>query len=75
MDMTFDIMKYMEQYAGLVALTGDGDFAPVLMYLKDHKREIKILARSERTARELRQLAGGDFRDFVRLRKELEYKK
>jgi len=41
---------------------------------KKQKREIKILARGERTARELKQLVGSDFRDFVRLRKELEYK-
>lgn len=73
-DMTFDIMKYMGQYSGLIALTGDGDFAPVLCYLKNHRRSIKILARGERTAKELKQLVGSDFRDFVRLRKELEYK-
>lgn len=73
-DMTFDIMRYMAQYKSLVALTGDGDFAPVLSYLKKQRRDIKILARGERTARELKQLVGSDFRDFVRLRKELEYK-
>lgn len=72
-DMTFDIMRYMEQYAGLVALTGDGDFAPVLKYLKDHHREIKILARGERSAREIRQLAGSDFRDFNYLRELLKF--
>ena len=73
-DMTFDIMQYMAQYKSLIALTGDGDFTPVFCYLKKQKREIKILARGERTARELKQLVGSDFRDFVRLRKELEYK-
>jgi len=72
--MTFNMMRYMAQYSGLVALTGDGDFAPVLCYLKNHGRNIKILARGERSAREIKQLTGGDFRDFVRLRKELEYK-
>jgi len=72
-DMTFDMMRYMEQYSGLVALTGDGDFVPVLCYLKNHGRNIKILARGERSAREIKQLVGSDFRDFVRLRKELEY--
>ena len=72
-DMTFDLMRYMEQYSGLIALTGDGDFVPVLCYLKNHGRVIKILARGERSAREIKQLVGSDFRDFVRLRKELEY--
>ena len=74
-DMTFDMMRYMGQYSGLIALTGDGDFAPVLVYLKNHGRSIKILARGERTAKELKQLVGSDFRDFVRLQKELEYNK
>lgn len=73
-DMTFDIMRYMAQYKSLIALTGDGDFAPVFCYLKKQGRDIKILARGERTARELKQLVGSDFRDFVRLKKELEYK-
>lgn len=72
-DMTFDMMRYMEQYRGLVALTGDGDFAPVLKYLKDCKREIIILARGERTAKEIRQLAGGNFKDFSRLKNILEF--
>jgi len=72
-DMTFDLMRYMQQYAGLVALTGDGDFAPVLCYLKSKGREIKILARGERTAKELKQLVGADFRDFHYLREILKF--
>lgn len=73
-DMTFDMMRYMEQYSGLVALTGDGDFAPVLSYLKKHGRDLKILARGERTAREIKQLVGNDFRDFNYLREILRFK-
>lgn len=74
-DMTFDMMRYMEQYSGLVALTGDGDFVPILSYLKNHGRDIKILARGERSAREIRQLAGDDFRDFNYLRELLKFEK
>jgi len=73
-DMTFDIMRYMAQYKSLMALTGDGDFAPVFSYLKKQKRIIKILARGERTAKELKQLVGPDFRDFNYLREILRYK-
>lgn len=72
-DMTFDMMRYMGQYSGLVALTGDGDFAPVLAYLKYHGRDIKILARGERAAKEIRQLAGDEFRDFNYLRELLKF--
>lgn len=74
-DMTFDLMRYMEQYSGVVALTGDGDFAIVLRYLINHKRKLIVLARGDRTAKEIKHLVGPDFRDFVTLRKRLEYKK
>lgn len=72
-DMTFDIMRYMAQYKSLIALTGDGDFTPVFCYLKKQGREIKILARGERTAKELKQLVGSDFRDFNYLREILKF--
>ena len=74
-DMTFDMMRYMGQYSGIVALTGDGDFAPVLCYLKKHGRTITVLARGERAAKEIRQLAGSDFRDFNYLREILKFNK
>jgi len=67
-DMTFDMMRYMEQYAGLVAMTGDGDFAPVLQYLNAHERKVVVLSRWERTAKEIKKIAGDNFVDFSRLR-------
>lgn len=71
-DMTFDLMRLMEKYSEAVVLSGDGDFTPVLSYC--HKgRKITILARAERTAREIKQLAGGDFKDFHYLREILKY--
>lgn len=72
-DMTFEIMRFYKEYSGVLVLTGDGDFLAVLKYLKETGKTVKILARGERTAREIRQLAGGDFRDFVRLRPKIEY--
>jgi len=63
-------MKLYKEYSGVLVLSGDGDFAIVLKYLEDTGKDLKILARGERTAREIRQLAGGDFKDFSRLRKE-----
>lgn len=74
-DMTFDLMRLIDEYESLVVLSGDGDFAVVLHYLKRVGKTVKIFARGERTAREIRQLAGSDFRDFSRLRKELEFTK
>jgi uncharacterized LabA/DUF88 family protein len=74
-DMTFDLMRYMSQYQKLVILSGDGDFAVVLKYLRNKVKNIQILARGERTAKEIRKLAGGRFIDFVRLKSKLEFEK
>ena len=71
-DLTFDMMRYMSQYSEAVVLSGDGDFAPILGYLKRKKKKIRVLARSERTAREMRELAGEDFVDFKSIREEVE---
>lgn len=72
-DLTFDLMRYMSQYTEAVILSGDGDFAPVLDYLMKKKKKIHVLARSERTAKEIRKLVGGDFMDFKTIRKYIEY--
>jgi uncharacterized LabA/DUF88 family protein len=71
-DLTFDMMRFMSQYNEAVVMSGDGDFAPILEYLKDKKKKIRVLARFERTAREIKELAGEDFVDFKSLRKEIE---
>ena len=74
-DMTFELMRYINEYSGVLILSGDGDFVVVLKYLKEIKKKVTILARGERTAREIRQLAGSDFRDFSRLQSKLEFLK
>lgn len=71
-DLTFDMMRFMSQYNEAVVMSGDGDFAPILEYLKNKKKKIHVLARTERTAREMRELAGDDFVDFKSIRKEIE---
>ncbi|MDP3994250.1 MAG: NYN domain-containing protein [bacterium] len=73
-DMTFDLMRLYNDYKGVLILSGDGDFTVVLKYLKETGKDIKILARGERTAREIKQLAGGNFRDFNYLREILKFK-
>lgn len=74
-DLTFDMMRYMSQYNEAVVMSGDGDFAPIVEYLKNKKKKIIILARAERTAREMKELAGDNFVDFKSIRKEIEAEK
>jgi len=73
-DMCFYLMKEKDKFDRVLILSGDGDFLPVLKYLKNLGKEILILARGERTAKEIRQFAGGNFRDFVRLEKYIKFK-
>lgn len=72
-DMAFHLMKEKDNFDRAIILSGDGDFLPVLKYLRVQGREILILARGPRTAREIRQFAGSNFRDFVRLEKFVKF--
>lgn len=72
-DMSFDIMRYMQQYSAIVGMTGDGDFAPIFSYLKSHDRSVTIFSRWSRTAKEIREVAGDNFVDFDKLRNTVRY--
>jgi uncharacterized LabA/DUF88 family protein len=72
-EMAFYLMREKEKFDRLIFLSGDGDFLPVLKYLKQIGKEIIVLARGLRTAREIRQFAGNNFRDFVRLEKDIRF--
>ncbi|MCL5010813.1 MAG: NYN domain-containing protein [Patescibacteria group bacterium] len=74
-DMAFYLMKEKDDFDKVVVLSGDGDFLPVLKYLKNQGKEVIILARGPRTAREIRQLAGSNFRDFEYLKYRLMMEK
>ncbi len=73
-DMTFDLIRLVGQYSGVVILSGDGDFAVVLQYLLEIGKGLIVLARGERTAKEIRKLARGNFRDFNYLREILKFR-
>lgn len=74
-DMAFWLMKEANDFDGAIILSGDGDFLPVLKYLKKQGKEIIILSRAPRTAREIRQFAGSDFRDFTKLETRIKFNK
>jgi uncharacterized LabA/DUF88 family protein len=70
-DMAFHLMK--EDFDRAVVLSGDGDFLPVLKYLREKEKDILILARGSRTAKEIKQFAGDKFLDFKRLEHKLKF--
>ena len=67
-DMAFHLMKEKDNFDRVIILSGDGDFLPVLKYLRKLGKEVIILSRGPRTAREIRQFAGSNFRDFEYLK-------
>jgi len=74
-DMTFEIMRLINKYSEIVFLSGDGDFTLLLKYLIKKGKKVIVLARSERTAKEIRQIAAGNFRDFHKLKNKIEFLK
>ena len=73
-DMAFHLMKERGNFDRVVVLSGDGDFLPVLKYLRSEKKQVLLLGRGIRTAKEIKQFAGNDFRDFEYLRERLKMK-
>lgn len=72
-EMAFYLVKEKDNFERAVILSGDGDFLPVLKYLKSIGKEVIVLSRGPRTAREIRQFAGERFTDFTRLEKYLKF--
>jgi len=72
-DMAFHLMKEKDNFGKVPILSGDGDFLPVLKHLKENGKEVVILSRGPRTAKEIRQFAGSNFRDFEYLETKISF--
>ena len=71
-DMAFYLMRDKDSFDRALILSGDGDFLPVLKYLRQNKKEVLVLARSPRTAKEIKKFAGDKFMDFEYLRERIK---
>ena len=71
-DMAFCLMRDRNTFDRVIILSGDGDFLPVLKFLRENKKEVLLLARAPRTAKEIRKFAGDKFMDFTYLREQLK---
>jgi uncharacterized LabA/DUF88 family protein len=65
-------MRDRDAFERAVILSGDGDFLPVLKFLRENNKEVLVLARGKRTAREIKKFAGDKFLDFEYLRERLK---
>jgi uncharacterized LabA/DUF88 family protein len=73
-DITLFLLRYMDHFDRVIVLSGDGDFLPVLKYLRENKKEVLVFARSKGTAREIKQFAGDEFINFESIRINIEYR-
>ncbi|MBI3305742.1 ORF6N domain-containing protein [Candidatus Nomurabacteria bacterium] len=61
-EMAFYLMRDQNAFERVVILSGDGDFLPVLKHLRNiAKKEVFVLSRASRTAKEIRRFAGNKF--------------
>ena len=68
-DMAFHLMKEKDNFDRVIILSGDGDFfARVKILTKTWERGYNFVQGVPRTAREIRQFAGSNFRDFEYLK-------
>ncbi|MGC9602806.1 MAG: NYN domain-containing protein [Minisyncoccia bacterium] len=72
-DMTLALVAQKDSFDQVIVLSGDGDFLPVLKYLRENGKSILVLSRGPRTAKEIKRFAGSKFLDFEYLRTHLEY--
>jgi len=71
-DMAFHLMKEKDNFDRAIILSGDGDFLPVLKHLKANGKNMIILSRSKRTAKEIKRFAGSNLKDFQYLKERLK---
>lgn len=72
-DMTLALLIKKDSFDRAIILSGDGDFLPVLKYLRENGKDVLVLSRGPRTAKEIKRFAGSRFLDFEYLRTHLEY--
>lgn len=70
-EMSYRLMKDQDEFERVLILSGDGDFLPVLKHLRNKRKEVHVMARGPRTAKEIRQFAGSLLLDFEYLREIL----
>lgn len=71
-DLTIDAVHFRDNYESFILLSGDGDFASLIKYLKVFKKRCIVISAKGHIAFEL--VKQGKFIDFKKMRKEIELK-
>jgi len=68
--ITVDAIKISSSLDVIILLSGDGDFVPLLEYLKNHGKQVEIVAFAKSTSSKLKEVAD-DFFDLGKSKKYL----
>ncbi|MEI6042574.1 MAG: NYN domain-containing protein [bacterium] len=73
-DLTIEVMKNIKLFDRAIVMSGDGDFLPLYKYMEQQGKEVFIISRTSRTAKEVRlHLASIRFIEIGTLRKQIEF--
>ena len=72
-DLTVEVMKNIEIFDRAIVMSGDGDFLPLYKYIMREGKEIIVLSRSSRTAREVKIYLGVGFDEIGFLKNQIGF--
>lgn len=72
-DLTIEAMANAQLFDRAIILSGDGDFLPLYKHLEKKNKEIYVLARSSKTAREVKRHLGPKFIEIRMLKNQIEF--
>jgi len=72
--MTYEMMRYLNNYTDMIVFTGDGDYYWVLEYLLQKKNTLKLFGSRGTVAQELKQLLKGNITDLQLLKEVVNLK-
>lgn len=72
-DLTVEAMANVELFDRAIILSGDGDFLPLYKHLEKNNRVVYVLARSSKTAREVKRHLGAKFIEIRKLQNQIQF--
>jgi uncharacterized LabA/DUF88 family protein len=63
-DLTFDLVRLVDEYDRAILLSGDGDFEILLRYLSEMGKDFIVMGKSHNTARTIKDKYKRYYRDF-----------
>lgn len=72
-DLTLETMVHSDSFDRAIVLSGDGDFLPLYKHLEELGKNVFVLSRTARTAREVKRHMGSRFIEIRKLKNQIEF--